>query len=120
MSRYVDGFLLPVSLDRVADYRKVAQLAGEIWREHGALDYWECVGEELDIDGMISFRKLADAQDGETVVFAWIVYESKAARDAILPKVMEDPRLKASMDPNDPIIDFERMAYGVFREIVHA
>jgi uncharacterized protein YbaA (DUF1428 family) len=118
MGKYVDGFVLPVSKENVENYRKLAQKAGEIWKEHGALEYIEAAGDDLDIENMVSFRKLAGASDDETVIFAWIVFESREARDKINAAVMEDPRLKEDMEANKNIFDFKRMAYGGFQALV--
>ncbi len=120
MSRYVDGFVIPLRKDRVEDYRRIAENASVIFKEHGALDYWECIGDDLDIKEMIPFTQLAQAGPDETVVFAWIVYASRESRDQANAKVMADPRMAEMMDPNKPIFDFKRMAYGGFKQLVHA
>ena len=86
--RYVDGFVLPVPKKNLKAYRRIAQKAGKIWREHGALEYRECAGDDLDIKMGVTFPKLAKARPGETVVFSWIVYKSRAHRDAVNKKVM--------------------------------
>src|SRR5687768_9325744 len=93
MAHYVDGFVLPVPSDKVAEYRKIASKAGKIWREHGALEYRECVGEDLDVKELVPFPKLAKTKPGETVIFAWIVFKSRKDRDRVNAKVMNDPRL---------------------------
>ena len=113
---YVDGFLLPVPKKNLAKYRAISKKAGKIWREHGALEYRECVGDDLNAQGGATFPKSAKTKAGETVVFSWIVYKSKADRKRVLKKVMSDPRLKADMNamPFDP----KRMAYGGFKTIV--
>ncbi len=118
MSKYVDGFVLPVPKENIERYREIAQKAGEIWKEHGALQYTEAVGDDLEIEKMLSFRSIAGASDDETVVFAWIVYESREERDRINAAVMEDPRLKEDMEKNKDIFDFTRMAYGGFKTLV--
>lgn len=120
MSRYIDGFVIPLRNDRVEDYRIIAEKASVIFKEHGALDYWECVGDDLDAKEMISFRQLAQAGPDETVIFAWVVYASRESRDQANAKVMADPRMAEMMDPNKPIFDFKRMAYGGFKQLVHA
>jgi uncharacterized protein YbaA (DUF1428 family) len=117
MARYVDGFVLPVPKKSVAAYRRIAQRAGRIWREHGALEYRECVGEDLKVKGMTPFPRLARARAGETVVFAWIVYRSRAHRDRVNAKVMKDPRI-AKMGPDAMPFDAKRMAYGGFQVLV--
>lgn len=115
--QYVDGFLLSVPADKVEAYRAIASKAGEIWKEHGALDYRECVGDDLEIPGLASFRTASNAREGEVVVFAWIVYESKAERDRINAAVMADPRLDC--DAAKDIFDCARMACGGFNTLVH-
>ncbi len=118
MGKYVDGFLLPIAKEKVGEYKEIAQKAGEIWKEHGALEYYECVGDDLEIEKMVSFKKSADASDSETVIFAWIVFESKEQRDKINAAVMEDSRLKEMMDPQSSPFDYKRMAYGGFTTLV--
>jgi len=117
MPEYVDGFVLPVPKNKLPAYKKLAQKASKIWREHGALDYRECAGDDLDIKMMVPFPKLAKVKPGETVVFAWITYKSRAHRDAVNAKVMQDPRI-ANMDPKSMPFDCKRMAYGGFTTLV--
>lgn len=119
MPHYVDGFVLPVPKDQIDVYRKIAERAAAVWIEHGALEYREAVGEDFDAKDMVSFPALAGAKEDETVVFAWIVYNSREERDAINAKVMADPRLQDMMDGGCPF-DYKRMAYGGFRTIVKA
>lgn len=120
MAKYVDGFLLPIKAENIEEYKEMAQFACDIWKEHGALEYIEAVGDDLEHEdmGMTSFNKSADAQDGETVIFAFIVYESKAERDRINKLVMEDERLKEIMSTHGKLFDFKRMSYGGFKAIV--
>jgi len=115
---YVDGFVIPVPKKRLAAYRKISAKAGRIWKEFGALDYKECVGDDLAIKWGTPFLKLAKAKPGETVVFSWITYKSKAQRDRINAKVMRDPRLK--MDGAAMPFDMKRMSYGGFKVFVDA
>jgi uncharacterized protein YbaA (DUF1428 family) len=119
MGRYVDGFVIPVSKDRIDDYRRVAEKAAVVWKEHGALDYWECVGDDLEGPEMVSFLRIAGANSDETVIFAWVVFESREHRDRANEKIMADPRIAEMMDRDKPIFDYKRMAYGGFRELVH-
>jgi uncharacterized protein YbaA (DUF1428 family) len=98
----------------------VAEKAAVVWKEHGALDYWECVGDDLDVEHMVSFLQLAQAGPDETVVFAWVVFESREKRDQANEKIMADPRIKEMMETDKPAFDYKRMAYGGFRELVHA
>jgi len=119
MERYVDGFLIPIAKENVGKYKELAQKAGEIWKEHGALEYYECVGDDLEIEKMVSFKKSADASENETVIFAWIVFESREHRDKVNAAVMEDPRLKEAMHSADSkAFDYKRMAYGGFKTLV--
>ena len=120
MARYVDGFVLPVPKKNLAAYRRMSQKAGKVWREHGALEYRECVGEDLKVKmGMgAAFPRLVRVRPGETVVFAYIVYKSRAHRDRVNAKVMKDPRIAAAMDPAKMPFDVKRMAYGGFKVFV--
>lgn len=120
MSHYIDGFVLPVPKDKIDQYRDLAAKAGAIWKEHGALAYIEAVGDDLEIKEMTSFTTMANAKPEETVVFAYIVYESREQRDAVNAKVMEDPRMKDACPSVAKIFDFRRMAYGGFKTIVEA
>jgi len=118
MSKYVDGFVLPIAKENVEKYREMAQKAGEVWKEYGALDYYECVGDDLEVENMLSFKTIAGATEDETVIFAWIVYESREQRDKVNEAVMSDPRLKECMEGHTPLFDFKRMAYGGFKTLV--
>ncbi len=115
---YVDGFVLVVPKKNLAAYRRMSTKAGKVWREHGALDYRECVGDDLNIKMGLPFAKLVKLKPGETVVFSWITYKSRAQRDRIVAKVMKDKRLASSMDPKAMPFDMKRMSYGGFRTIV--
>ncbi|WP_020470857.1 DUF1428 domain-containing protein [Zavarzinella formosa] len=122
MGRYIDGFVIPVAKDRVEEYRGVAEKAALVWKEHGALDYWECVGDDLGGDDLChgSFPQFVRAGADETVIFAWAVFESREHRDLANERIMADPRIKEMMDPDKPLFDFKRMAHGGFKELVHA
>lgn len=112
---YVDGFVLPLAKKHVAAYKRMATRAGKIWIEYGALDYRECVGEDLNVKGMASFSKAAKVKTGETVIFAWITYRSRAHRDKVMAKIMTDPRMTdCGTVPMDP----KRMIYGGFDVLV--
>ena len=115
--RYVDGFVIPIPADKVKDYQKIARKASRIWREYGALDYFEAIGDDMQIKGVVPFTKLSKAKQGETVVFAWITYASRKHRDEVNAKVMADPRIQ-SMGPENMPFDCKRMAYGGFKVIV--
>ena len=114
---YVDGFVLAVPKNKVAAYRRISRAAGKVWREHGALEYRECVGDDLKTTMGLAFPRIAKAKPGETVVFSWIVYKSRAARDRVNAKVMKDPRITKSMKEPMPF-DVKRMAYGGFKVLV--
>ena len=114
--KYVDGFVLPVPKKKVDEYRRVARKAGKIWREHGALEFRECIGDDLAVKMGLPFPRMAKLKRGETVMFSWIVYKSRKHRDAVNAKVMADPRLK--MDENSMPFDVKRMAYGGFKVLV--
>lgn len=118
MPRYVDGFLLPIPTKNLPAYRRMAQLAGKVWKEYGALEYIECVGDDLDIKGMVPFPKTLKVKPGETVVLAWIVYKSKAHRNKVNAQVMKDPRLNSMCDVKNMPFDFKRMVYGGFKVLV--
>lgn len=113
---YVDGFVLPVPAENLAAYKRMARKAGKIWKEHGALDYVECVGDDILVGKTTDFNRAVKLKEGEVVVFAWIVYKSRRQRDAVLKKVMSDPRLK--MDAANMPFDGKRMFWGGFKEIV--
>jgi uncharacterized protein YbaA (DUF1428 family) len=118
MPQYVDGFVLPVPKENVDAYRRMARKAGKIWREHGALAYHECVADDVDPGKTTSFPRSVKAKPDETVVFAWIVYKSRAHRDRVNAKVMSDPRLTAGMSAANMPFDMRRMFWGGFRVIV--
>lgn len=119
--KYVDGFVLVVPKKNLKAYTKMASLAGQVWKEHGALEYFECVGEDLKPPMGVPFPKLAKAKAGETVVFSYIVYKSRAHRDKVNAKVMQDPRIAEMGEKGKPMpFDVKRMAYGGFEVIVEA
>lgn len=118
MSHYVDGFVLPVPRANVEAYRRMAQKAGEVWKEHGALQYWEGVADDVKAGEVTSFPQSVQLKDDETVVFAFIVYASREARDRINALVMKDPRLQDSMDPKTMPFDAKRMFWGGFTSLV--
>lgn len=118
MPEYVDGFLIPVPKKNLAEYKRIARKAGKIWKEYGALDYRECLGDDLKSDWGAEFPKIAGCKPTETVIFSWITYKSKKDRDRINKKIMADPRIKNMMEPNSQIFDCKRMAYGGFTTIV--
>jgi len=112
---YVDGFLLPIPKRNTAAYRRIARLAGKVWREHGALHYVECVADDVKPGKWTSFPQAVKLKPGEAVWFSWIVYKSRKHRDQVLAKVMKDKRLAASMDPKKMPFDGRRMMWGGFK-----
>lgn len=120
MALYVDGFVVPVPKKKLAAYGRIAKKASKIWKEHGALEYRECAGDDLDIKMVLPFPKGIQTKPGETVVFAYITYKSRAHRDKVNAKVMKDPRMNAMCDPKDMPFDCARMLYGGFKTIVEA
>ena len=116
MARYIDGFVLPVPKKKLPAYRRLSKAAGKVWREYGALEFIECIGDDMTDMG-VPFPKLARVKPGETVVFSWIVYKSRAHRDQVNKKVMADPRILKSMKKPMPF-DVKRMSMGGFRAIV--
>ena len=117
---YVDGFLLPVPKKNLKVYRRMAQKAGRIWREHGALEFKECAGDDLKVKFGVPFPRVIKLKRGETVMFSFIVYKSRAHRDRVNAKAMKDPRLAKMMDPKSMPFDAKRMAYGGFKVLVDA
>jgi uncharacterized protein YbaA (DUF1428 family) len=120
MAKYVDGFVIPISKDKIEEYRRIAEKASAIWKEHGALEYSECIGDDLDVKDQIPFPSAAKAEPGETVVFAWIVYESREHRDRVNAAVINDPRIAKMMAPGSQPFDCKRMVYGGFKILVEA
>jgi uncharacterized protein YbaA (DUF1428 family) len=112
MEKYVDGFVIPIPKDKINEYRRIAEKAGSIWKEHGALEYWECIGDDLDVKDQVPFPLAAKANSGETVVFAWIVFESREHRDKVNQAVMNDPRMAEEMKPGAQPFDCKRIVYG--------
>jgi uncharacterized protein YbaA (DUF1428 family) len=118
MSHYVDGFVLPVPRNKLSAYRAMAKKAGKVWREHGALEYIECVGDDVKPGKHTSFPQSVKLKKGEVVVFSWIVYSSRSARNRINAKVMKDPRLADMMNPKAMPFDGKRMFWGGFKPLV--
>jgi uncharacterized protein YbaA (DUF1428 family) len=116
--KYVDGYVLPIPKKNLQGYRRMAQKAGKVWREHGAVEFRECVGDDLKMKMTASFPRTIKLKPGETVVFSWIVFKSRPHRDAVNAKVMKDPRLAKMMDPKAMPFDSKRMVYGGFKVMV--
>jgi len=115
---YVDGFVLPVPRKKLAAYRRMAKLGGKVWREYGALQYVECVADDVKPGKWTSFPQSVKLKRGEVVVFSFIVYKSRRQRDRIMAKIMKEPRFKKYMDPKKMPFDGKRMIWGGFKSIV--
>jgi uncharacterized protein YbaA (DUF1428 family) len=115
---YVDGFVLPVPVKKLDAYRRMSRKAGKVWRDHGALEYRECVADDVKPGKLTSFPQSVKLKPGETVVFSWITYKSRADRDRVNAKVMKDPRLAKMMDPKSNPFDMKRLIYGGFKVVV--
>lgn len=115
---YVDGFVIPVPKDKVEAYRKLAERASQIWKQHGALEYYECVGDDMDVADQVPFPVLANAKPDETVFFSFILYPSKEARNKANEAIMSDPAIKEMCEECGQIFDCKRMAYGGFQTLV--
>ena len=120
MANYVDGFVIPLAKKNLNAYRRLAQKAGRVWKDHGALEFRECVGDHLNVEMGLSFPRGIKTKPGETVLFSYIVFKSRAHRDRVNAKVMKDPRLATMMDPKAMPFDVNRMMYGGFKTIVEA
>lgn len=118
MPTYIDGFVIPVPKKKLSAYFRMAKKASKIWMEYGALDYRECVGDDLDIKFCLPFPKGIKLKPGETVVFSFIVYKSRQQGDQVNAKIMKDPRITAMCDPKDMPFDCKRMLYGGFKAVV--
>ena len=118
--RYVDGFVIPVPKKQLRAYFRMAKKAGKIWRDHGALEYRECVGDDLKVKMGLPFPRLTKVKPGETVVFSWITYKSRSHRDQVNAKVMKDLRIKDMCNGQSMPFDMKRMSYGGFKVVVEA
>jgi uncharacterized protein YbaA (DUF1428 family) len=117
---YVDGFVVPVPRKNLPAYRRMAKKAGKVWREHGALEYKEWISDDVKVGKLTSFPRSVKLKPGETVVFSYIVYKSRAHRDRVNAKVMNDPRLAEMMDPKSMPFDGKRLIYGGFKILITA
>jgi uncharacterized protein YbaA (DUF1428 family) len=117
---YFDGFVLPVPKKKLAAYRRMAKLGSKVWRDHGALEYVECVADDVKPGKLTSFPQSVKLKAGETVVFAYVVYKSRKHRDQVMAKVMKDPRLANMMDPKKMPFDGKRMFWGGFKGLIEA
>ena len=120
MAHYIDGFVISLPKKNVNAYRRMAQKAGKVWWDHGALEFRECVGDDLNIKMGLPFPRGIKIRPGETVLFSYIVYKSRAHRDRVNARVIKDPRLAKMMDPKAMPFDVKRMMYGGFKTIVKA
>lgn len=118
MAHYIDGFVLPIPNNRLDEYRRMVETVAEVWKEHGALDYREYVGNDLLLEGTCSFTDLVGAAEGEAIVFGWVEFESREARDLANEKVATDPRMADLIKLSSTGFDAKRMAYGGFRSLV--
>lgn len=118
--RYVDGFILPVPRKNIAAYKKMAQLGRKVWLDHGAIDYVECIADDVQDGKITSFPKSVKLKKGEVVFFSWATYKSRAHRNAVMKKVMSDPRMQAYMDESKMPFDGMRMFWGGFKPVVKA
>lgn len=118
MPQYIDGFVLVVPKKKLKAYRNLAKKAGKVWKDHGAIAYYETAGDDMNVKFGLPFPKLAKTKKDETVVFSWIVYKSKKHRDRVNSKVMKDKRMNAMCDPSDMPFDVAKMAYGGFKVLV--
>jgi uncharacterized protein YbaA (DUF1428 family) len=117
---YVDGFVVPVPKKNLAAYRRMARKAGKVWKEYGAVEYKEWISDDVKVGKLTSFPRSVKLKAGETVVFSWIVYKSRAQRDRINARVMKDPRLAEMMDSKSMPFDGKRLIYGGFKKLIFA
>jgi uncharacterized protein YbaA (DUF1428 family) len=117
---YVDGFVVPVPKKKLKAYQAMARKAAKVWRDHGAIEYKECIADDVKPGKVTSFPQSVKLKKDETVVFSYVVYKSRAARDKCMAKVMKDPRLAAMMDPKNHPFDGKRMFWGGFKVFVSA
>ena len=124
MQKYIDGFVLPISKAHLAEYERAASKIAEVWKDYGALEYYECTGDELYLEGVRSFMEVLDVKEDEVVVFGWVVFPSKEVRDQANEKVPNDPRMSELVapliKPERLIFNAGRMVYGGFKTLVHA
>jgi uncharacterized protein YbaA (DUF1428 family) len=117
---YFDGFVVPVPKKKLDAYRRMAKTASKVWRDHGALEYVECIADDVKPGKVTSFPQSVKLKPGETVIFAYVVYKSRAQRDRVMAKVMKDPRLADMMDPKKMPFDAKRMFWGGFKGLIEA
>lgn len=115
---YVDGFIVPVPKKSMAAYKRLSTKAGKVWKEHGAIDYHECVADDVKVGKRTSFPRSVKLKKNETVIFSWITYKSRKQRDAVMKKVMKDKRLADMMNPGAMPFDAKRMIFGGFKSFI--
>jgi len=118
MAHYIDGFVLPIPRDHLNNYKRLVDAVAEIWKEHGALDYREYVGDDMQLEGTRSFTDLMSSSENEVIIFGWVVFESREARDRANEKVANDPRMAGLMESSNSGFDAKRMAYGGFKALI--
>ncbi len=118
--KYVDGYVIPIPVKNLPNYRRLARVASRVWMEHGALAYCECAGDDLQVECGTPFTKQLKLKPDETAIFAWIVFKSKAHRDRVNARAMKDPRLACTMEKDAMPFDPKRMVYGGFKTLVEA
>ena len=118
MANYIDGFVFPIPTDRLDEYQRLAQAAAAIWKEHGALDYQEFIGDDMTLEGTGSFQKAVAASENETIIFGWVTFDSREARDSANKLVAADTRMAELMASSNTGFDPTRMAYGGFRPFI--
>jgi uncharacterized protein YbaA (DUF1428 family) len=120
ISQYIDGFVLSIPKDKIDAYKAIAIEASAIWKEHGALEYRECIGDDLDVEHMVPFPVMAGTKPDETVIFTYVVFPSREVRDEVNAKIMADPRMEVICESAGGIFDYKRMAFGGFQTLVYA
>lgn len=120
MGKYVDGYIIPLKKSKLAAYKKMALIGRKVWLKHGALDYYECVGAKLDSEWGIPFKKLCKLKPNETIIFAFVVYKSKAHRDRVTAKVHKDPLMQPENFKGEMPFDMKRFTTGEFKAIVQS
>lgn len=118
MAYYIDGFTLPIPKDKLCDYQQLVKGVADIWKEHGAIDYQEFVGDDMNMDGVGSFEEMVKANPDEVVIFGWAIFESKDARDLANDKVAKDPRVASIIEAFNSGFDAKRMAYAGFKPLI--
>lgn len=120
MAHYIDGFVLPIPRDRLDAYKRLVEAVADIWKEHGALDYSEYVGDDLNLEGTRSFTDLVAATEDDAIVFGWVAFDSREARDLANEKVAADPRMAELIESSNSGFDAGRMAFGGFQSLVRS